>query len=198
MGAVAAPKAGTTLAAANAQPSLRHIRHTPQLFFTRINEKTRKSRTIKRATTRETRAIIWDRRGPIWDRLRQAAGTRPPGTVPTTSRPSPLRQAKLGRQSQADRQAKPGRQSQAGKARAAQRRLGAARQDGPPRNLVPPRGVGRLARNSSRRRRMERHRQARERISALMPGCCQRTSLRHRRAANFTQPHHNSRSRPPT
>ncbi len=48
--------------------------------------------------------------------------------------------------------------------------LGAARQDGPPRNLVPPRGVGRLARNSSCRRRMERHRQARERISALMPG----------------------------
>ncbi len=181
MGAVAAPKAGATLAAANAQPSLRHIRRTPQLFFTRINEKTRKSRTIKRMTARETRATIWDRL------------SRRPGQGRPRLSPPPRDRPHLGRRSSAGkaRQAKLGRQSQAGKARAAQRRLGAARQDGPPRNLVPPRGVGRLARNSSRRRRMERHRQARERISALMPGCCQRTSLRHRRAANFTQPHPN-------
>ncbi len=102
---------------ASAQPSLRHVRHPPPAFVTRIDEKTRRIGVAGRCRPGQGR----------W------------GTGP-------------------------------GRLRASPKTAGAARQDGPPRNLVPPRGEGRLARNSSRRRRMERHRQVRERISALMPG----------------------------
>ena len=110
------------------------------LFFTRIDEKTRKSSSVYPQ-------VIF-------------------GTAAATGKAARSRQCDRSRA-----RAKPHKDR-----RGPQGWLGAARQDGPPRNLVPPRGEGRLARNSSRRRRMERHRQGRERISALMPGCCQRTS----------------------
>ena len=72
----------------SAQPSLRHIRHPPPAFFTRINEKTRKSRTPDAGRrTRPRRVQVRLGRRPV--AVRQTARGGPPGWAAPKPCPAP-------------------------------------------------------------------------------------------------------------